>query len=434
MKPIKLNLHKIAIVGRPNVGKSTLFNRVLNKRKAVVEDKEFTTRDRISGIVEWEGKYFELIDTAGMDFGKKEKISELIEKQIYYAINEADQIIFLCDGKTGAMQLDHKVCDLLRKSSKKITIAANKMDNPPAAENISDFYKFGFGVPLAISALHGKGVAELLDILTANMRDESTARMSKNVTKIAIVGKPNAGKSSLLNYLLDEERVVVSPEPGTTRDSVDVYFKKDRDSFIIIDTAGIRSKSKIKDAVTYFSILRAEESVQKSDVVIILLDGPTGVTKEDSRIINLVQERQRPFILTVNKWDLGRKEGANMAEFEKAIRQGVKFIYNAPIIFISALTGENAARVLDLCRGLSEKSKKNISTSELNKILKDISFHITRLYSIRQIKNAPPEFEITAKRPDLIDEANKRYLINILRKKLGLEGIPVIIKFKRKFS
>ncbi|PIP67485.1 MAG: ribosome biogenesis GTPase Der [Candidatus Omnitrophica bacterium CG22_combo_CG10-13_8_21_14_all_43_16] len=438
MKPTKYNFHKVVIVGRPNVGKSTLFNRVLQKRKAIVEEFGPTTRDRIGAIVKWSGKTFELIDTPGLDFEKKEDLSKLIEKQIVSGIKEADQLIFMCDAISGILQMDYKICDMLRKADKSIILAVNKVDSRNLMRDMADFYKLGFGEPMSISSLHGLGIGDLLDKVTDNMDpgagegSGNREHAEKHAVKLAVIGKPNAGKSSFVNGILEEDRITVSDIPGTTRDSIDTYFEKDRKSFIIIDTAGIRSKGKIKDAVTYFSILRTEETIKKSDVTVILIDAPLGITKEDHRIIDIVQKNFRPFILAINKWDLAEKEGVNKIGYEKVIRENVRFMYNASIVFMSALKKTNLMEVLDLAYKLAEKTSQNFSTSDLNDILKSVEFNPTRLYSVRQTKNSPPELEIIAKNPGDIKTTEKSYLVNIFRKKLHLEGIPVIIKFRKK--
>ena len=437
MKPTKYNFHKVVIVGRPNVGKSTLFNRILQKRKAIVEEFGPTTRDRITAIVKWSGKTFELIDTPGLDFEKKENLSKLIEKQIMFGIKEADQLIFVCDAISGILQMDYKICDMLRKADKNIILAVNKVDSRNLIQKMSDFYKLGFGETMSISSLHGIGIGDLLDKVVDNIALESSEGSRRGsgeerAVKLAVIGKPNAGKSSFVNGVLEEDRITVSDIPGTTRDSIDTYFEKDRKSFVIIDTAGIRSKGKIKDAVTYFSILRTEETIKKSDVTVILIDAPLGITKEDHRIIDIVQKNFRPFILAINKWDLAEKEGVSKIGYEKVIRENVRFMYNASIVFMSALKKTNLTEVLDLAYELAEKTKKNFSTSDLNGILKSVEFNPTRLYSIRQMKNSPPEFEIIAKNPEDIKVSDKSYLVNIFRKKLHLEGIPVVIKFRKK--
>jgi GTP-binding protein len=432
MKPIKPNLYKVVIVGRPKVGKSTLFNRVLKKRKAIVEKFGPTTRDRITAMVKWSGRLFELIDTAGLDFEKKTDIASIIERQILAGIREADQVIFVCDAMDGVMQLDYRIGALLRKSNKRIVLAVNKTDSKKSIDNMLDFYSLGLGDPLSISALHGKGIADLLDNIVLNMPEADIDTVRDYAVRLAIVGKPNAGKSSFVNSILGEERIVVSDIPGTTRDSIDTYFEKEGKPFILIDTAGIRSKRKIKDAVTYFSILRAEETVKKSDVAVMLLDAPLGITKEDYKIINLLQKYSKPFILAVNKWDLAEKNKITENEYESAIRATVRFIYNAPILFISALKGVNLMAVMDIAYELAEKSKKNFSTSGLNEILEGIDFSCTKLYSIRQLSNAPPEFEIVAKNPETIKAEHINYLSNIFRRELNLEGVPIIIRFRRK--
>ena len=436
MKPTKFNLHKVAIIGRPNVGKSTLFNRIIQKRKAIVEEFGPTTRDRIAAIVKWSDKTFELIDTPGLNFEKKENLLKLIEKQIMFAVKEADQLIFVCDAISGILQMDYKICEMLRKADKNIILAVNKVDSENLMQKMSNFYSLGFGEPMTISSLHGLGIGDLLDKVVNNIvlasADTKGVDASREPIKLAIIGKPNAGKSSFVNGILGEERITVSDIPGTTRDSIDTYFEKDRRSFTIIDTAGIRSKAKIKDAVTYFSILRTEETIKKSDVAVILLDAPLGITKEDHRIIDIVQRNLKPFILAINKWDLAEKEAVKKSGYEKVIRENVRFMYNAPIVFISALKRTNLMATLDLSYALAETSRRNFSTSDLNSILKSIEFKPAKLYSIRQLKNSPPEFEIIVKNPEAIKDAEKGQLINIFRKKLNLEGVPVIIKFRKK--
>ncbi len=436
MKPARFDFYKVVIVGRPNVGKSTLFNRIIKRRKAIVAGFGPTTRDRISAVVNWSDKTFELIDTPGLDFvGDRHAcpLQDLIEKQIIFAIKEADQLIFVCDAVTGILQMDYKICNMLRKADKNVTLAVNKVDNGILTQKANDFYGLGFGEPMFISSLHGLGIGDLLDKVTINIEQPNNQTSSlEHAVKLAIVGKPNVGKSSFVNSILGEDRITVSDIPGTTRDSIDTYFEKDKRSFIIIDTAGIRSKAKIKDAVTYFSILRTEESIKRSDVAVIITDAPLGITEEDRRIIDLVQKNLKPFILAINKWDLAEKEGVNKSVYKKIIRENVRFMYNAPIVFISALKGYNLAEAIGCSRDLAEKSRKNFSTSDLNAILKSIEFKPTRLYSVRQIKNSPPEFEIIVKSPEAISDFEKSHLINVFRKKLNLEGVTVIIKFRKK--
>jgi GTP-binding protein len=437
MKPTKFNFHKIAIVGRPNVGKSALFNRMIKQRKAIVEKFGPTTRDRISAIVKWSDKTIELIDTPGLDFDRKEGLSKLIERQIMLAVKEADQLIFVCDAIDGIMQMDQEICGMLRKTDKKITLAVNKVDSGSLTQKANDFYGLGFGEPMFISSLHGLGIGDLLDKITGNIIPASPASLRhgasrERAVKLAIVGKPNVGKSSFVNSILGEDRALVSEIPGTTRDSIDTYFEKDGQGFIIIDTAGIRSKAKIKDAVTYFSILRTEESIKRSDVTVIIADAPLGITKEEHRIIDIVQKNLKPFILAINKWDLAEKEGVKKIVYEKVIRENIRFMYNAPIVFISALKKINLAAAIDLAYELAEKTRKNFSTSDLNAILRSIEFNPTKLYSVRQIKNSPPEFEIIVKSPEAINNSEVSHLVNIFRKKLNLEGVPVVIKFTKK--
>jgi GTP-binding protein len=436
---MKFNLHKVVIVGKPNVGKSTLFNRIIQKRKAIVEKFGPTTRDRISAIVKWSDKTFELIDTPGLDFIVDRHacpLQDQIERQIIFAIKESDQLIFVCDAISGISQMDHKICYMLRKADKNIILAVNKVDSRNLMQKMYNFYSLGFGEPITISSLHGLGIGDLLDKVVNNIVRASTDTKgigaSREPIKLAVIGKPNAGKSSFVNGIIGEERITVSDIPGTTRDSIDTYFEKDGHSFIIIDTAGIRSKVKIKDAIVYFSILRTEESIKRSDVAVILLDAPLGITKEDHRIIDLVQKNQKPFILAINKWDLAEKEDVKKSGYERVIHKNVRFMYNAPIVFMSALKRSNLMEVINMSYELAKKSKKNFSTSDLNSILKSLEFNPTKLYSIRQIKNSPPEFEIVVKNQESIKNTDTSHLINVFRKKLNLEGVPIIIRFKKK--
>ncbi|MBU1887934.1 MAG: ribosome biogenesis GTPase Der [Candidatus Omnitrophica bacterium] len=427
----------IAIVGRANVGKSTLFNRITGKRKAIVEKTGSTTRDRIIEIVDYAGCVFELIDTGGLDFVNKKDIPEQVEKQVTIAAEQADKIIFVCDIKTGVVPMDRKIGELLRNFNKEIILVVNKADNRQLLQNSLEFYSLGFGEPIAISSMHGIGINDLLDkVVNLSKVSPWTDSLSKvspwTGIKIAIVGRPNSGKSSFVNTVLGEERVIVSPEPGTTRDSVDTNFEMQGKRFVIIDTAGIRSKGKIKDDVTYFSIVRTEEAIKRSDVILVIIDGMVGLTKEDFKIVGMIQDYMKPFALVVNKWDICLKQGLKEKDYELVIRRGLRFIDYAPIIFISALTGKNIQKALDASYTLAGKSQTNFSTSLLNEILKQITIKATRLYSIRQAKNAVPEFEIIAKNPATINDPNRRHIVNVLRKELGLEGIPIKISFKKK--
>jgi GTPase len=429
------NLPKIVIVGRPKVGKSTLFNRILKRQKAVVEKTGNTTRDRISEVVKYGDKSFELIDTGGMRLDDKEEITLLVEKQIMFAVKEADKIIFVCDVKSGIMPDDYRLSELLRKFDKDIILAVNKADNEVMLKEAYEFYSLGFGEPLAVSSLHGTGIGDLVERVLSgdaagNPRVYGEARREAAL-KFAVVGRPNAGKSSFVNTMLGEDRVIVSAKSGTTRDSVDVYFEKQNKSFVIIDTAGIRSKGKIKDSATFFSILRTEESIKQSDAAVILIDGLLSVTKEDYKIIDIVQKKFKPFILAVNKWDLCVKT-FNKKEYEKDLRNTIRFMYNAPVLFMSALKSENVLKVLDVVCELAERFKRNFSTELLNRILKGINIKSTRLFSMRQSCNLSPEFEITVRNDEKIPVSDKSHIINVLRRELNLEGVPIRVRFRKK--
>ena len=434
MKINKHKLTKIVIVGRPNVGKSTLFNRILGRRRAIVQESLSTTRDRISCIVEYNNTFFELIDTGGIDFDNKKTFSSLVKKQVMIGVEEADDIIFVCDARTGPTSLDYRICDMLRKTGKRLFLAINKIDNEAVRQKALDFYDLGIGDPIPVSGLHGVGIADLLD----KVRCAGTRPLSKHyvnhdlLIKLAVVGRPNSGKSSFVNSLSGNERVIVSNESGTTRDSVDIYLEKDGRCFIVIDTAGMRSKGKIRDDVTYFSILRTEDSIKRSDIVVVLLDGAIGLTKEDYRIIDIVQKAKKPFVVAVNKWDIARSHGFNMYEYKSAVKRDLKFIYDAPILFTSALKNKNVLEVIDEAMRLTESSRRNFSTSMLNELLKTIPVNKSKIYSIRQMKDSIPVFEIIAKNPRLIETSVKKFIVNTLRKRLKLEGVPVDVRYRVK--
>lgn len=433
MKLKKHNLLKIAIVGRPNVGKSTLFNRILKRRKAIVEEISSTTRDRVKEIVRYNGISFELIDTGGMDFDKLLPLSRLVEKQVMLAIEEADKILFVCDVKDGVLPLDQNICELLRKSGKETMLLVNKVDDQNLLRGLTEFYSLGLGDPMPVSGLHGKGIEELLNTIIKTIVNVDDCFPRRDPTlKIAIVGRPNAGKSLFINTLAGEERIIVSSEPGTTRDSVDTHFEKDKKFFVITDTAGMRSKSKIKDSVTCFSIMRTKESIKKSDACIILLDGMQGLGKEDFKIIDVVQSSHKPFVIAVNKWDLCIKTEVNAKDYEKAIRGHLRFIYGTPILFISALTGKGILKAIDKAIELVERSRKLFSTSLLGEILKTLTIKSTKVYSVSQLRCAIPKFEIIVKRPELIDGPTKNYIANTFRDALDLKGVPVEIVFRKK--
>jgi GTP-binding protein len=436
MKLKRHNLLKIAIVGRPNVGKSTLFNRIVKRRKSIVEKLGPTTRDRIAEIVKYNQTSFELIDTGGMHLDKTLPLSHLIERQVLLAVKEADRVLFVCDVKNGILPLDREICELLRKSGKETVLVINKVDNQSLLSELTEFYGLGIGDPVPVSSLHDKGIAELLDIITKDSSAEGHRPSRQDSTlRLSVVGKPNAGKSSFVNALAGEERIIVSEEPGTTRDSVDTHFEEDRRSFIITDTAGIRSKSKINDPIIYFSVVRTKESMEKSDGCIILLDGMVGVGKEDFKIIDMAQRLHKVFVIAVNKWDLCVKEGVNTKDYEKAVRQSLRFIHGAPILFVSALTGKDILKTVNKAAELVEISRKSFSTSRLNEILKGLTIKSTKVYSVRQIKYRVPKLEVIVKKPESIDRSTKKYTENRFREALGLQGIPVEIVFrKKKFS
>lgn len=425
----------VAIVGRPNVGKSTLFNRLVGARKAIVEDVPGVTRDRLYDKSDWSGREFIIIDTGGIRFDDSDDIfANEIKMQAELAIEEADVIILVVDGRQGITPEDEQVATMLRKSNKPVVLAANKIENFDTQLEYYEFYNLGLGDPIPISALHGMNTNDLLDAVIEKFGPLHKYQEDDDAIKIAIVGKPNVGKSSLVNAFLGEQRVIVSDVPGTTRDSIDTPFTYQGNKYILIDTAGIRRKSRIKEATERYSVIRSLKSVDRSDVCLIMIDATEGVTEQDQRIAGYVHEQAKPNIIVVNKWDLVEKDGTTMNKFDEDIREDLKFLAYSPILYVSALTKKRIFKIIDLVDFVVEQHHRRISTSELNRVINEALMlnplpggggkKVKILYTT-QVKTAPPTFVFFSNRPDQIHFSYLRYLENVMRENFGFEGSPI---------
>lgn len=433
--------HTVAIVGRPNVGKSTLFNKLVGDRLSIVKDEPGVTRDRLYREIEWLGNKFLLVDTGGLEPRTQDFMMSKIKKQAQVAIDEADVIIFLVDGKAGITGLDEDVATILRKQDKKVIVAVNKIDNyMKEQENIFEFYGLGFEEVIGISGEHKTNLGDLLDAVVEKFDDKNTKEISEGLS-IAILGRPNAGKSSLLNKLLNKERSIVSDIAGTTRDTIDSALKYDGEMYTLIDTAGIRRKSKVEDDIEYYSVLRAMKAIKRADVCVLMLDATELLTDQDKRIAGMIYDERKPIIIAINKWDLIEKNDNSVKEFKELVKADLAFLDYAPIVTISALTGKRTLNILEQAKFINEEYHKKVSTGILNQILAEIvaqnpvptrKGRAVKLNYATQISQAPPKFVFFANNPELIHFSYKRYIENKLREYFGFEGCPIDIIFNKK--
>lgn len=431
----------VAIVGRPNVGKSTLFNRLAGMRKAIVEDIPGITRDRIYEKSEWDGREFIIIDTGGLRINDEDVFASDVRKQAEIAIEEADVIILVVDSRAGLTYEDSMVGEILRKSDKPVVLAANKVESFQNQSDHYEFYNLGLGDPIPVSAAHGLNVNDLLDAVVVNFPPQEEEEQDSLSTRIAVVGRPNVGKSSLVNAILGEERVIVSDIPGTTRDAIDTPFCYGENQYILVDTAGIRKKSRIKESIERYSVVRALKAVERADVALMIIDATEGVTEQDQRIAGFINEEGKAIILVVNKWDLVNKDDKTMLAFDKAIREELKFLAYAPILYVSALTGKRVPKILELVDFVAEQHHRKISTADLNKIINEAMLlnpppgagkKKLKVYYSTQIKTGPPTFVMFANDPELMHFSYQRYLENNLRQTFGFEGSPIRIYVRRR--
>ena len=429
----------LAIVGRPNVGKSTLFNRLVGERKAIVHDLPGVTRDRNYGAAEWSGKKFLLVDTGGLDAEAEEGLHERIQEQSRSAITEADLILFLFDGKSGLNPIDREAVDLLRKTSKPVFFAVNKLDTYQKQDNLYEFYSLGLDRLFAISAEHGVGLSELMDEIISLLPEESEAEdETKEKTEphpcIAIVGRPNVGKSTLTNRLLGFERSVVDAAPGTTRDALDTPFELKGQPCILVDTAGMRRKARIDNRVERFSVQRALRVVDRGDLIIHVVDGEEGVTDQDAQILAYAYQRGKALLLVVNKWDLVAKEGGDVERYREEVYYKLSFLEHVPVAFISAATGFGVRKMLDTAAQIVKSYQRKIQTSLLNQALQKIvkahpapqaQGRQVKFYYGTQTRTRPPTFTLFVNSPGAVPESYQRYLVHQLRKNLELEYAPI---------
>lgn len=432
----------VAIVGRPNVGKSTLVNRLLGARHSIVDDQAGVTRDRIYFDVEWMEKEFTVIDTGGIIPGDEDEIMLNIFTQAKVACEEADKIIFLVDGKEGINPIDYDIANVLRKSGKEIFLAVNKLDAPDKFINITDFYALAVGEPIAISALHGSGgVGDLLELVTKDFEAGKQEEKSENI-RIAIVGKPNVGKSSIVNALLNKERVIVSNVSGTTRDAIDSKVKYEGEEFILVDTAGIRKKSKVDWGVEKFAVDRSIRAIRNCDIAVLVVDATEGISDQDKKIAGTIIDAGKGMILAINKWDLIEdKQSSTINKFEKEIEREMPFLSYVPKVFISAKTKQRLVNIYKLSKEVYEQSTKRVSTSILNKVIMDaismnppVSIRGKRLkvFYTTQVKTQPPTFVLFINNEDLLKDNFSKYLENKLRESFGFKGTPIKISSKEK--
>jgi len=435
----------VAIVGRPNVGKSTLFNRLLEQRKAIVDDISGVTRDRQYGIAEWNGKTFNIIDTGGFVSHSDDVFEKEIKKQVHIAIEEADLILFVCDTTTGILQQDEDMAHLLRRSIKPVLLIVNKVDNSQRALEANEFYALGFDKTFFLSSLSGSGTGEILDEVTSHIIEEKPTEDGDNqevaIPKFAIIGQPNVGKSTLLNALIGQERTIVSDIAGTTRDSIHTHYKLFGKEFVLIDTAGIRKKKNVHEDLEFYSVIRAIRAMDEADVCLLMIDAKNGVTMQDINIFSLAARKGKGIVLLINKWDLMEKETNTARNVEKEIKDKLSPFNDVPIIFISAEEKTRIFQAIEKGLEVFDNRNKKIKTSELNEImLKEIERYpppMSRGYSVRlkfvsQLHTAVPTFVFYGNHPEAVKDAYKNFLENKLRSHFNFSGVPVRIYFRKK--
>ena len=433
----------VAIVGRPNVGKSMLFNKLTGQRTSIVEDTPGVTRDRIYGDCEWCGRTFSLVDTGGIEPSTDNDMLKFMRRQAEIGIELADAIIMVTDVRSGVTAADEDVATMLRKSGKPVALAVNKCDSVgPTNPDVYEFYCLGIGDLFETSAVHGHGTGDLLDWVLENIPADDSEEEDTDVIKVAIVGKPNVGKSSLLNRILGEERVIVSNVAGTTRDAIDSYYENETGKYCFIDTAGMRRKSKVDDAIEKYSNMRSVSAIDRADVCLILIDANEGVTEQDTKIAGLVHEAGKAAVIVVNKWDaVADKETNTMRDMEAKVRQGLSYMLYAPVIFLSALTGARCDKLFDTIQEVHKQNTSRITTGSLNAVLADATARVQpptdkgrrlKIYYMTQAGTKPPHFVIFCNDARLFHFSYQRYLENQIREVFGLQGTPIRITIRQK--
>lgn len=432
----------IAIVGRPNVGKSMLFNRIVGKRLSIVEDTPGVTRDRLYAESDWNGRSFNIVDTGGIEPVTDNEILQFMREQAEIAIASADVIVLVTDIKTGVTAADEEIAHMLLRSQKPVVLAVNKMDSI-GTENpdIYEFYSLGLSDPIAVSAVHGHGTGDLLDVCVRYFPPADEDEEDDDTIKVAIIGKPNVGKSSLINLMLGEKRVIVSDVAGTTRDAVDSILENEKGKFLFIDTAGLRKKAKVNDKIEKFSVIRANMAIERADVCLIMIDARDGVTEQDTKIAGMAHAAGKASIIVVNKWDLIEKETKTMDKMREKIRGDLAFMSYAPILFISAITGQRVNRVFELVTYVYQQSCMRITTGMLNNVLAEATARVQpptdrgkrlKIYYMTQTGIKPPNFVVFANSRELFHFSYQRYLENQIREVFGLEGTPIRMIIRQK--
>lgn len=432
----------VAIVGRPNVGKSMLFNRLVGQRLSIVEDSPGVTRDRLYAECEWRGRKFDMVDTGGIEPRTDSEILSFMREQAQIAIDAATVIVLVADIRTGVTAADKDVANMLLRSGKPVVLAVNKADATGATDPaVYEFYSLGLGDPIPVSAVHGHGTGDLLDACLEYFPEEGEGEADDDFIRVAVIGKPNVGKSSLINHILGEKRVIVSNMAGTTRDAVDTMYENKLGRYMFIDTAGIRRKSKVDERVEKFSVMRAQLAIERADVCLILIDAREGVTEQDTKIAGLAHEAGKASIIVVNKWDLVEKETGTMEKMRKEVLRDLSFMSYAPVLFISALTGQRTDRIFELINFVNDQSNMRISTGMLNNVLADAQARVQpptdkgrrlKIYYMTQTGIKPPNFVIFCNSRELFHFSYQRYLENQIRAVFGLEGTPVRVVIRQK--
>lgn len=430
----------VAIVGRPNVGKSTLFNRLIGRRDAIVDDTPGVTRDRHYARAEWAGKQFSLVDTGGYLPDAEGVIESAIREQAQIAIDEADVVLFVVDAQAGLLPTDVTIADILRRSEKKVLLVVNKVDGERQEQTLGEYYRLGLGEPYPVSALVGRRTGDLLDSVTEGFSSKGDQPPDPRL-KLAIIGKPNVGKSSFVNAVLQEDRHIVTDIPGTTRDPIDAVVRYYGEEILLVDTAGLRKRSRIKENVEFYSTLRTLKAIDRCDVAVVLIDATQGLEHQDLRILETAIERQRATMLAVNKWDLIEKDDTTARRFEHALRERLRVYDFIPIIFISAFTRQRIYKVIDIAKHIDAEQNKRIATSELNALLgndiktfppRSAAGKTIKINYITQVKSKPPVFAFFCNEPHLVDENYRRYLHNRIREHFDFTGVPIVLSFKHK--
>lgn len=436
-----MNRPIVAVVGRPNVGKSTIFNKFAGKRISIVEDTPGVTRDRIFTEVEWLNKYFTLIDTGGIEPKSDDIIVSQMRNQANLAMDMAHVILMVVDGKQGVTAADREIAETLRRTNKPVILVVNKIDSMSQYDNVYDFYELGLGEPHAISGANSMGLGDLLDEIVANFPEGLNTEVDEDTIRVAITGKPNAGKSSILNNILGEDRVIVSPIAGTTRDAVDTYFEKNGQNYLLIDTAGLRRKSKIYENIEKYSVIRAMSAVDRADVVLIVIDANEGVTEQDTKVAGIAHDEGKACIFVINKWDLVEKDNHTVKKYTDDIRSKFPFMSYAPILFVSALTNKRMNKILETVDFVASEHAKRISTSALNEVIGEAVMlnqppsdkgKRLKIYYGAQTDIKPPKITLFINDKELTHFSYQRYLENRIRENFGFEGTSIRFEYRQK--